>query len=100
MRQEGGHGGHNGLRSIIEHLGTDRFLRARIGIGRPQSKEHVVGHVLGKLNEQQARLCELAMEKVTEALVRFVHTSEFQNTSFTVIETAADPAEKPEQSNL
>ena len=37
LRVSGGHGGHNGLRSVIQCLGTDQFLRARIGIGRPDS---------------------------------------------------------------
>ena len=42
----GGHGGHNGLRSLHEQLGPD-YLRVRCGIGHPGSKERVVGHVLG-----------------------------------------------------
>jgi len=53
LRVSGGHGGHNGLRSVIQCLGTDQFLRARIGIGRPDSsssgKETSVSqYVLGK----------------------------------------------------
>ena len=39
LRVSGGHGGHNGLRSVIQCLGTDQFLRARIGIGRPDSSK-------------------------------------------------------------
>ena len=42
----GGLAGHNGLRSINQHLGPD-FRRVRIGIGHPGSKERVHGHVLG-----------------------------------------------------
>lgn len=45
----GGHGGHNGLRDIIEKLGGNRdFHRLRIGIGHPGSAERVTGHVLSK----------------------------------------------------
>lgn len=42
----GGHGGHNGLRSIIEQMGAE-FIRVRCGVGKPNTKEKVVGHVLG-----------------------------------------------------
>ena len=46
VRSGGGLAGHNGLRSINQHLGPD-FRRVRIGIGHPGSKERVHGHVLG-----------------------------------------------------
>jgi PTH1 family peptidyl-tRNA hydrolase len=39
IRTRGGHGGHKGVQSIIEHLKTDEFIRIRIGIGHPHSKE-------------------------------------------------------------
>ena len=73
LRVSGGHGGHNGLRSVIQCLGTDQFLRARIGIGRPDSsssgKETSVSqYVLGKMEETKAELCLQAMEKVVDML--------------------------------
>src|SRR5699024_3313903 len=37
LRQKGGHGGHNGIRSIIDHLGTKDFKRIRLGVGRPMN---------------------------------------------------------------
>jgi peptidyl-tRNA hydrolase, PTH1 family len=46
VKQGGGHAGHNGLRSIDQHLGAD-FRRVRIGIGHPGHKDRVTGHVLG-----------------------------------------------------
>ncbi|HEB77246.1 MAG TPA: aminoacyl-tRNA hydrolase [Methylothermaceae bacterium] len=55
LKVDGGHGGHNGLRSIIDHLGSRRFLRLRIGIGRPKHGS-VVDYVLGRptTGERQA----------------------------------------------
>ncbi len=48
LRQEGSAGGHNGMRSIIEYLGSQQFPRLRVGVGKPKSgSEAVVGHVLG-----------------------------------------------------
>ncbi len=46
VKQGGGHAGHNGLRSIDQHLGPD-FRRVRLGIGHPGHKDRVHGHVLG-----------------------------------------------------
>lgn len=46
VKQGGGHAGHNGLRSIDQHLGAD-FRRVRLGIGHPGHKDRVTGYVLG-----------------------------------------------------
>jgi PTH1 family peptidyl-tRNA hydrolase len=45
LKEGGGHGGHNGLRDIIQHCGPD-FLRLRLGVGHPGEKHQVTGHVL------------------------------------------------------
>ncbi len=48
LKYGGGHGGHNGLRSITQSLGSDAYHRIRIGIGRPESGRDVSSFVLGK----------------------------------------------------
>lgn len=48
LKEGGGHGGHNGLRSIIDCLGSDQFMRLRIGIDHPGHRDHVVPYVLSK----------------------------------------------------
>jgi PTH1 family peptidyl-tRNA hydrolase len=57
VKQGGGTAGHNGLRSIGQHLGSD-FRRVRIGIGHPGHKDRVTGHVLG--NYAKAEMDDLA----------------------------------------
>ena len=58
FREGGGPGGHNGLRSIIAELGTEKFSRLRIGIGEPD--RHAVDHVLSRFaSDEQQRLDEL-----------------------------------------
>ena len=47
LKADGGHGGHNGLRDIINHLGTRSFYRLRLGIGHPGHKDRVSAYVLG-----------------------------------------------------
>lgn len=53
----GGHGGHNGLRSMIEDCGP-AFLRIRLGIGKPDDKERVVGHVLSAFSKTDKPLLD------------------------------------------
>lgn len=48
LKENGGHGGHNGLRDIIQHLHQNDFLRMRIGIGHPGHKDRVTPYVLEK----------------------------------------------------
>lgn len=56
LKQSGGHGGHNGLRDIINHLGTKDFFRLRIGIGHPGDRNQVINYVLRKpsISDQSA----------------------------------------------
>jgi len=56
LKQGGGHGGHNGLRDIFRHLNDHEFLRLRIGIGHPGSKDAVTNYVLGKPAADQEKL--------------------------------------------
>jgi PTH1 family peptidyl-tRNA hydrolase len=53
LKKGGGHGGHNGLRDTIAHLGTNEFQRLRIGIGHPGDSRKVTGYVLGRLGKQE-----------------------------------------------
>ena len=48
LKAGGGHGGHNGIRDMIRHLGTPDFLRLRIGIGHPGNKDAVTRYVLSR----------------------------------------------------
>ncbi len=85
LKLGGGHGGHNGLRDIIAHCGRD-FLRLRIGIGHPGSKDQVTGYVLrppGKdelpkleeaLREGQEAI-DVLMREGLEAAQKFLHTA-------------------------
>lgn len=54
LREKGGHGGHNGIRSLIEHLGTKEFKRIRVGIGRPTNAQPIVNYVLKPFAKEEA----------------------------------------------
>ena len=53
LKKGGGHGGHNGLRDIIQRMGSSEFLRLRVGVGHPGSKDKVVSYVLGRASAEE-----------------------------------------------
>lgn len=53
LKKDGGHGGHNGLKSVIQHLGSRDFYRLRIGIGHPGHKNAVTNYVLSKPSKHE-----------------------------------------------
>jgi PTH1 family peptidyl-tRNA hydrolase len=61
LKSGGGHGGHNGLRDVIQQLGTSDFYRLRIGIGHPGHKDLVSDYVLSKPSQQDSDLMEEAI---------------------------------------
>ncbi len=63
----GGHGGHNGLRSIIEYLGSADFIRVRIGIGRPEPNRDAVDYVLSPFTAEERGAVAHAVIKAAEA---------------------------------
>jgi PTH1 family peptidyl-tRNA hydrolase len=63
----GGHGGHNGLRSITEQLGP-AFMRVRCGVGKPASKEKVVGHVLGGFSKEEQKELPFFVQAAADAV--------------------------------
>jgi peptidyl-tRNA hydrolase, PTH1 family len=67
IRPNGGHGGHNGMRSIIEHLGTKDFARIRLGVGRPAGKRSATDHLLSRVDEDQRKRLKEAVDRAAEA---------------------------------
>lgn len=68
LKAGGGTAGHNGLRSIEASLRSRDFLRMRIGVGKPPSKEEGADHVLSRLTPEERELVEGAIERGIEAL--------------------------------
>jgi len=68
LRQKGTAGGHNGLRSVIEALGTDGFPRMRVGIGRPPGKTDAADHVLARFSAEERQMLNDALDRAVEAL--------------------------------
>jgi PTH1 family peptidyl-tRNA hydrolase len=68
VKDGGGLAGHNGLRSIKAHLHSDAFLRVRVGVGKPVSKEHGVDHVLRKFSKRERSEIDVVLEEAADAV--------------------------------
>lgn len=68
VKAGGGLAGHNGLRSIKQHLRTDAFLRVRIGIGKPPSAERGADHVLDRFAKRDREQIDVTIEQAADAV--------------------------------
>ncbi|WP_449286264.1 aminoacyl-tRNA hydrolase [Marinobacter sp. PE14] len=68
LKKGGGHGGHNGLRDTVSHLGTNDFQRLRIGIGHPGDSRRVTGYVLGRLGKQETEELNAVIDEIMRVL--------------------------------
>jgi PTH1 family peptidyl-tRNA hydrolase len=68
LRLSGSAGGHNGMKSIISHLGTQNFPRVRIGIGKSTGEKDTISHVLGKFSQAEASIVGDVIYLVNDAI--------------------------------
>lgn len=68
IRKKGSAGGHNGIKSIIEHLGTKEFMRIRVGVGEKPKGWDLAKYVLGRFSKEERKLVNEATDKSIEAL--------------------------------
>jgi PTH1 family peptidyl-tRNA hydrolase len=68
MRLDGSAGGHNGLRSVIEHLGTKSVPRLRVGIGAAEGAKALTDHVLGRFEKSETAALEESLDRAVAAI--------------------------------
>ena len=73
IKLSGGHGGHNGIKSIIEALGTPEFIRLKIGIGRPAPGQNSADYVLERVTQDELAIIEPCLERAVDALECLIH---------------------------
>jgi len=69
LRMKGSHGGHNGVRSVIEALGTQEIQRVKVGIGRPDQKDDVPDHVLTSFERDEVPAVDAAVAEAAERVL-------------------------------
>jgi PTH1 family peptidyl-tRNA hydrolase len=68
IKHGGGLAGHNGLRSLKQHLHTDAFVRVRLGVGKPPSKEQGADHVLRKMPKAERSELDVVVQEAADAV--------------------------------
>ncbi len=72
LKVGGGLAGHNGLRSVSQHLRTDDYVRVRVGVGKPRSKDHGADHVLSRVPAAEREVLDVAVEVAADAVEALV----------------------------
>ena len=73
VRPTGSAGGHNGLKNIIQHLGTDAFPRIKVGVGMPDHPDHeMIDWVIGKPQGEEAKTLRAALDRAADAALSVI----------------------------
>lgn len=68
IRMKGGPGSHNGMKSVVNEVGTEEFPRVRVGIGQPIIKLAMIDYVIGYVPEEELKILNDGIEKAEEAV--------------------------------
>ena len=85
-RARGSAGGHNGFKSITQHLGSDAFARLRVGVGRGDARRDLADHVLATFEPDERQVIEEAIAAAADAVAMFVAEG---------IEAGDEPVQRP-----
>ena len=70
IKKKGGHGGHNGVKSLMDAFGGGDFVRLRIGVGRSEARISVTDHVLGKFSAEQTETLDRIISSARDAVIK------------------------------
>jgi PTH1 family peptidyl-tRNA hydrolase len=73
IKQAGGHGGHNGIKSVIDTIGTTQFVRVKIGIGRPAPCQDSADYVLQAFAREEIEVLNPCLDRAVDALECLIH---------------------------
>lgn len=89
LREKGSHGGHNGIKNIINLMGTDVFPRVKVGVGEKPNGWDLADYVLSKFSEDDRAMANIGIDKAVEGVEIFL------NDGLNVAMNAMNPKEKP-----
>ena len=72
LRKQGGAGTHNGMKSVVECLGEEKFSRIRVGIGMPEHKEDLINYVIGYVPEEEKQILNKGCEVAKDAAIEII----------------------------
>ena len=92
IRSGGGDAGHNGIKSIVESLGTESFARLRIGIGRKARGSGMADYVLSSVTEDERTILEKVADAAADAVILILRRGlSFASTRYNGVDYAAEP---------
>lgn len=68
VRPKGGSGSHNGMKSVVNRLGSENFPRIRVGIGKPQFENDIINYVIGSIPEKERNILKESTKTAAEAV--------------------------------
>lgn len=72
IRKFGSAGSHNGMKSIVSLLGSDKFPRVRVGIGKPEENRDMISHVIGAMSKEDQEILDKSTTKAAEAIEELI----------------------------
>ena len=72
IKKFGGSGTHNGMKSVVNELGSQNFKRVRVGIGSPKNKADLINYVIGHIPEEEARTLEKGVLEAKDAVIEIL----------------------------
>ena len=72
QRKKGGAGTHNGMKSVVNELNTEDFIRVRVGIGKPIYKDDMINYVIGAIPEEEQKLLQQGVDKAKDAILEIL----------------------------
>lgn len=72
LKSKGGAGTHNGMKSVIENLNTEDFIRVRVGIGVPVNKEDMINYVIGQIPKRERNQLDESIKKAKDSVLEIL----------------------------
>ena len=72
IKAKGSSGSHNGMKSVIENLGTQDFTRIRVGIGTPENKEDMINYVIGQIPKREREILDKSIVKAKDGIIEIL----------------------------
>lgn len=72
LKAKGGAGTHNGMKSVVENLNTENFIRVRVGIGNPKEKYDAIEYVIGKIPKSEREILDKSITKAKDSVMEIL----------------------------
>jgi PTH1 family peptidyl-tRNA hydrolase len=72
LKAKGGAGSHNGMKSVVENLKTEEFIRIRVGIGTPKNKEDMINYVIGQIPKREREILDESIIKAKNSILEIL----------------------------